>query len=159
MPMVKCYYCGKSFDRDKEPWEKPVKNRYAHKSCYDNKDDFLNGEDKILEKCKEIFKDDFNRVRIKGQIKKFLAEDRTIDGILKSLEYFYDVRGNDTSRSNGGIGIVPYVYDEALEYWSKKEERAKRVVEPDTTEPIIKKLQIKRERITKPINVNFFNLE
>ena len=34
-------------------------------------------------------------------------------GILRTLIYFYDIRGNTIEASNGGIGIVPYVYEEA----------------------------------------------
>lgn len=31
---VKCFYCGEFFDADKEPFEKPNCNRYAHQKCY-----------------------------------------------------------------------------------------------------------------------------
>ena len=31
--IVKCYYCGKSFDASVEPFEKPLSNRYAHLEC------------------------------------------------------------------------------------------------------------------------------
>ena len=30
---VKCYYCGKEFDRDKEEAVKVGARRYAHKTC------------------------------------------------------------------------------------------------------------------------------
>lgn len=38
-------------------------------------------------------------------------------GILRTLIYFYDIRGNTTEASNNGIGIVPYVYEEAYRYY------------------------------------------
>jgi len=41
----------------------------------------------------------------------------TYSGIYKTLKYFYDVRGNSIEKANGGIGIVPYVYNEAYTYW------------------------------------------
>lgn len=33
--------------------------------------------------------------------------------------YFYDVKKNSTEKANGGIGIVPYVYQNAHEYYYK----------------------------------------
>jgi hypothetical protein len=38
-------------------------------------------------------------------------------GILKALTYFYEVKGNSTEKANGGIGIVPYVYQDAYNYY------------------------------------------
>jgi hypothetical protein len=32
---VKCFYCEKRFDRDREPYERVGERRFAHKSCYD----------------------------------------------------------------------------------------------------------------------------
>ena len=31
--LVKCYYCGKTFDRDKIPFIKVNARRYAHTNC------------------------------------------------------------------------------------------------------------------------------
>lgn len=31
--LVKCLYCGETFDPDKEPFVKPNSKRYAHKIC------------------------------------------------------------------------------------------------------------------------------
>ena len=31
---VKCFYCGGSFDRDKEAFVQPSSRRYAHAACY-----------------------------------------------------------------------------------------------------------------------------
>ena len=37
--------------------------------------------------------------------------------MLKSLIYFYEVKGNSTEKANGGIGIVPFVYKDAYRYY------------------------------------------
>jgi hypothetical protein len=34
----------------------------------------------------------------------------TYSGILNTLKYWYEIKKNDTSKSNGALGIVPYVY-------------------------------------------------
>ena len=38
-------------------------------------------------------------------------------GILKSLIYFFEIRRNSIEKANGGIGIVPYVYEDARKYY------------------------------------------
>ena len=35
----------------------------------------------------------------------------------KSLIYFYEVKHNKIEDSNGGIGIIEYVYEEARQYY------------------------------------------
>ena len=38
--MVKCLYCGKNFDKTKEPCEKVNGTRYAHLECCEKSDDY-----------------------------------------------------------------------------------------------------------------------
>ena len=38
MANVKCFYCGKIFDRDKEPFVKVNARRYAHLACVEEQD-------------------------------------------------------------------------------------------------------------------------
>lgn len=38
-------------------------------------------------------------------------------GILMALKYWFGERKNSISRANGGMGIVPYIYDEAQNYY------------------------------------------
>jgi hypothetical protein len=33
------------------------------------------------------------------------------------LVYFYEIKGNSIEKANGGIGIVPYVYQNAFNYY------------------------------------------
>ena len=37
--------------------------------------------------------------------------------MLKALVYFYEVKGNDVEKANGGIGIIPYCYKQAFDYY------------------------------------------
>jgi len=58
--------------------------------------------------------------RVTKQIQNYvhdLEHNYTYSGIYKTLRYFFEVRGNSLEKANGGIGIVPYVYDEAYTYW------------------------------------------
>ena len=48
---VICYYCGETFDRDREPFIKIQERRYAHKDCAEQ-----SGKDlKELEEYKYIY--------------------------------------------------------------------------------------------------------
>ena len=38
-------------------------------------------------------------------------------GILKTLKWWYDLKGNSVEKANGAIGIVPYVYQQACQYY------------------------------------------
>ena len=37
--------------------------------------------------------------------------------MLKTLIYWYEIKGNSIEKANGGIGIIPYVYKDASEYY------------------------------------------
>lgn len=46
--------------------------------------------------------------------------------IFLAIVYFYEIKSQDpaeaSQRSRGGIGIVPYVYDESVVYWAAQKE-------------------------------------
>ena len=41
----------------------------------------------------------------------------TYSGMLKALVYFYEVKGNNRNKANGGIGIIPFIYKDAYNYY------------------------------------------
>lgn len=41
----------------------------------------------------------------------------TYSGMLKALIYFYEVKGNNKNKANGGIGIIPFIYKDAYNYY------------------------------------------
>ncbi|WP_440972138.1 hypothetical protein, partial [Megamonas funiformis] len=41
----------------------------------------------------------------------------TYSGMLKSLIWFYEIKGNSIEKANGGIGIIPFIYKDALQYY------------------------------------------
>jgi len=67
---------------------------------------------------KKLFKTQVVPPRAQKQIKQFVKENNfTYSGILKSLKYFYEVKGGSLEKANGGIGIVPWVYEKAYNYY------------------------------------------
>jgi hypothetical protein len=66
----------------------------------------------------KMFDWDYVHPRVKRQISNFIDQyNFTYSGIMKSLEYFYIVKENPLEKANGGIGIVPYVYQDAYNYY------------------------------------------
>jgi len=58
---------------------------------------------------------------IKVQIEKYYIENEfTYSGMLYTLKYFFDVLENDISKCEG-IGIIPYMYQEAKEFYILKD--------------------------------------
>lgn len=155
---VVCLYCKEKLEKDSEECVKVNARRYAHKSCYENRDPEVIAKEILLKKTKEWFGNSYNPQKINAQLKKYLNEGKTIANIVKALEYFYEVKGNNPVESNGGIGIIPYVYEESMDYWVKGKEKedkfAKIIFEP----PEEKKIQLKRQPVTKPVNLEFFEL-
>lgn len=119
---VKCKYCGKEFDRDKIPYTMVSARRYAHKECHEN---YLNNrteEEKDQEELEKyimiLFNEPYINARIKKQIKEYKNEYNFTDsGMLKSLKWWYEVKGNSIEKANGGLGILPYIYQDALKYY------------------------------------------
>ena len=125
--VVKCKVCGQQFDRDKIPCIAVSAKRYAHIKCATEaglsgqkieppkKDkDLIALEDYIM----KLFNEDYINARIKKQIKEYKEEyNFSYSGILKTLIYFFEIRGNSIDKANGGIGIVPYIYKEANQYY------------------------------------------
>ena len=119
---VKCKYCGKVFDRDKEPFEQVSAQRYAHLACAmaaKNEKSQADLDKEDLEKyILQLLNEDFISPRVRKQINQFVQEyNYTYSGMKKALVYFYEVKGNDKSKAAGGIGIIPYVYRQAYEYY------------------------------------------
>lgn len=122
MHKVKCIYCGVIFDRDKLPFIQVSQRRYAHQECSLTEEQKKSKEeqDKIdLDNyIMQLFKIDYVDARIRKQIKQYREEyNYTYSGIRKALVYFYEVKGNPIEKANGGIGIVPYVYQNAYNYY------------------------------------------
>ena len=65
-----------------------------------------------------LFGDAYVSPRIRKQINDYVnTYNFTYSGILKALTYFYEIKDGDKDKANNGIGIVPYVYKDAFNYY------------------------------------------
>ena len=119
-PKVKCPICGEQFYREDEPFIK-IKNRYIHKKCYEAKENEKTEEEKeyelLIEYIKKLFGVQTLTVKINRQIKDLTSKGYSYKGIRKTLIYWFEIKGNSIEKANGGIGIIPYIYEQALVYW------------------------------------------
>lgn len=120
--IVTCQYCKKRFDRDKFPFIQISQRRYAHKECSAINDERLKQEeaDKIaLENyIMKLLGEEYITPRVRKQMNTYIDQYQyTYSGMRKALVYFYEIKGNSTDKANGGIGIIPYVYKDAFNYY------------------------------------------
>ena len=117
---VKCKICEQRFDRDKEAAVEVGGRRYAHAKCaegYETPQEQID-LDNHHQYLKTLFKNEYKYLTLQKQIEGFITKyGFTYSGILKSLIYWYDIKENTLDRASGRIGIVPYIYDDAREYY------------------------------------------
>lgn len=124
--ICKCAICGKEFDRNAIQAVKHGARRYAHQTCFPDgelvpMEKKLEDEPEyqmIMDYCYKLFGENHNWAMTKKYIKKFIEENKfSLSGIHKSLLYFYDVKKNPIDKANNTIGIVPFVYQDAYNYY------------------------------------------
>jgi hypothetical protein len=140
--IVHCRVCKGKIDTDAEKnWVKPKSRMYYHTSCYD---DFAkktvkleSGEGLTIEASNDFwqnatynyFKRDLKTSldyrKFISQWNNFLKKGRTGKGIYFTLRYFYEIAKGDPKKSENGIGIVDYIYDEGTTYWGERNQRNK----------------------------------
>lgn len=124
MHKCKCVYCQMEFDRDKLPYVQINARRYAHKECADkfqvNKTQNELDYDALADYIEKLFGIGYVSARVAKQIKDCREiYGYTYSGMLGTLVYWYEVRKSPIDKANGGIGIIPYIYEQAKEYYAK----------------------------------------
>ena len=157
---VKCPICQTSFFREQEEYIEHS-GRYYHKLCFEKKKEQELELQELEIYIQNLFNITYVPARIKKQIKQFVEEYKcSYSGIKKTLIYFFEIKKNSIEKSNGGIGIVPYVYQEAAQYYYNLE-RAQKQNEALN----IDNLQINRRVVTinspklKPKHKKLFSIE
>lgn len=77
----------------------------------------------IHEKGKQLFGSKYNRFNWDNRIRKMMTETTkrgtryTAKGIYRTIHWWFDLQGESLDKANNGFGIVPYVYDDAMEFY------------------------------------------
>lgn len=141
MHKVMCRVCRETIDTDaQDDWVMPQKKWYYHQSCYE---DFAKKKNNLKERGLTTTVDNdlwFETVydyltkdlkiglafeKFLSQWNNFLKKGMTAKGIFFTLKYFYDIKRGNTLKSENGIGIVPFIYEEATCYWGERNQRDK----------------------------------
>lgn len=159
--IVTCVYCKQRFDRDKHPFVQVSSRRYAHQECSLTEEQ-KKAKDEIDKEeldayIMKLFNMDYVDARIRKQIKQYVDEyNFSYSGIRKTLIYFFEIKGNSLEKANGGIGIVPYVYQNAHNYylalWQAQQKNENKIVEeyiPNIKEVVIPRpqRQVKKRKL------------
>ena len=104
------------------PFKQISERRYAHLACAlaaENEKSQAEKDKEDLEKyIMELLGEEYISPRVRKQMNNYVNEyNFTYSGMKKALVYFYEVKGNDKSKAKGGIGIIPYVYRDAYNYY------------------------------------------
>ena len=119
--IVHCRVCKQEINKKTQlegiDWVMPSKNWYYHKECFNTwgkkkNDVHAQAEDEDFPKFKK-------------QWDSFLKKGYKAKGIFFCIKYFYEIKNGDRSKAEGGIGIIPHIYEDGREYWTSREARDK----------------------------------
>ena len=134
LAIVHCRVCGGDIDRnidlEGKEWIMASRNYFYHRKCYE---DWKHGTPASDEEYKDYIYDfiardlkvSYNWHVCEAQRKKFIKENGMSNkGILFALKYFYEIKHGDWEKGHGGIGIIPFIYNDSCAYWAARERRS-----------------------------------
>lgn len=144
--LLQCRIC-KRRDIDKSTQQEDIDyirhgNCYWHKECYEERERRRKKIDIHDENSDSFWKDaayNYLKREIKIEVTNifFLQWEQymkstnpfySAKGIYFALLYFYEIKKGNKDKSNGGIGIVPYIYEESRTYWYGREKKQQGIV-------------------------------
>lgn len=118
--LPKCPECEYQVDKDTQRWVKHSAKTY-HEHCFQQFEVRKTHRNELLAYICELYRMPVPNGFMLKQIKEFQETyGYTLKGMQMALFYFHEVLGN--SVDGQGIGIVPYIYDDTKEYYTKLSE-------------------------------------
>lgn len=125
---VKCPYCQEMLDKEEAVTHS---KRYYHEECFNVWRLEAAHRKELIDYILEIYKLEAPTGMMLKQIKDFQTDfNYKLKGIELALRYFHETLGNPV-QENTGIGIVPYVYEEAKRNFLMKMNVEKSLEEAD----------------------------
>lgn len=153
--MPKCPHCNNEVKEEDAIYNTKTK-RYYHEFCYNE----LLDRKKLSDYVCELFNYKKPSVRIYQQMSSYYGQGVSYADMLLALKYFYEVKKGDINKSQGGIGIIPYVLEEAKEFASLEQiERDKLIAKFEANaanqkETLIVHVRQKENHNKKMIDIN-----
>lgn len=163
--ILTCTYCKQTFNKQDTDYVQISNCRFAHKSCaeLEEKRDKTDAE-KLDEYIMKLFNYDYVPPRAKRQINQFIQEyNYTYSGMLKALIYFYEIKGGSREAAHDGIGIIPFIYQDAYNYyynlWLAKQKNEKKDLNQYIPEVIEIHIPVPQRNIPRRKLFNFLDEE
>ena len=134
--MPKCPHCNNEVKEEDAIYNTKTK-RYYHEFCYNE----LLERKKLCDYVCELLNYKKLSVRIYQQMANYYERGVSYTNMLLALKYFYEIKKGDINKSQGGIGIIPYVLDEAKEFATLEKIEQDKLIAKFETNEIEKKKQ------------------
>jgi len=160
--LPKCPECQLQVDKENQEWVKHSSSTY-HIKCHQQFEIRKQHRSELLEYICDLYKVPMANGFITKQIKEYETQyGYTLKGIQMSLYYFHSIQGNPTQSDEmnqkyktRGIGIVPYIYDEARDYFIKMQQ----IQDSAENVNIVTEAEIVYMKPTKKKRANFIDIE
>lgn len=115
---VTCIYCKKQFKKSEIEYVQISNNKYSHLKCSELEEQReKTPAEQLNEYIMKLYDQAYVPPLVQKQIKNYINEyNFSYSGILKSLIYYTEIQ-HKTLNLSAGIGIVPYIYKNAYEYY------------------------------------------
>jgi hypothetical protein len=112
----------------------------------------------------KLFNYDYVPPRAKRQINQFIQEyNYTYSGMLKALVYFYEIKGGDRDAAHDGVGIIPFIYQDAYNYyynlWLAKQKNENKELEKYIPQTIEIRIPVPQRNVKKRSLFTFLDEE
>ena len=77
-----------------------------------------------------------------AQMNKFKKQGMSYRGQLLTLKYFYEIKRNSTKKANGSIGIIPFVFDQAFDYYKREVKKQQEILSNIETQLALDRVEI-----------------
>ena len=117
-----CYPEGELVPMDKherQEWRNKKKQVERSENLMLTQEDKLrNDKQDLMDYIGDLYGSAANYQKISKQLKNYIDKDGyTYSGIAKCLHYFYEIQHHSIEDSNGGIGIVGFIYSDVKKYY------------------------------------------
>lgn len=87
----------------------------------------------LLAKVRAALGPSFDQEKVERQVSQYLTQGMTLGDLSDCVTYWYDILGSDPERSNGGIGIFPYILNRVRK-WRKERDSVADGIRPQEFE-------------------------
>lgn len=110
---------------------------------------------KLWSTIDRIFSGKYNKSKCKKMIEDYRKNGMTYRQIENALIYWFDIKENssDSSVTRGGIGIVPYVFEDSEKYWAERErlQQIRKTIQQVQEPPEITPIPVRVTGAKKPL--------